>query len=122
MNTLHLLALPEAQALIATLAAYLWLTHVQAAIPPWMLDRIPAPLRTLLQAAAGNWGNAANTQAPTGPASPLAALAVTVLCATVALGPQFLVRVAPTQPVPVVAAAGLPADPTPTALPADVTP
>ena len=118
------LAIPEVQALIATLAAYLWLTHVQAALPPWLLDRVPAPLRTLLQALAGNWGNAANTQAPIGPASPLAALAVTAICAVVALGPAFLARqpAAASPLAPAVTAVNLPADPTVAALSVAVSP
>ena len=67
---MHWLANPDVQALIVTLVTFVWLTQVQAALPPALEARIPAPLLALLRVAAGNWGNAKNTQAPMGPASP----------------------------------------------------
>lgn len=100
MSLLQLFALPEVQALVATLAGFVWLTQVQAALPPWLSARIPAPLRAVVEAAAGNWGNAKNTQAPVGPASPLAALAITAICAALALGPAFLAQPAQQSPAP----------------------
>ena len=123
MTLLQILSIPEVQALVATAVAFAWLTHVQAAVPPWLLSRIPAPLQVLLQVAAGNWGNAKNTAAPNGPASPLAALAITGVCAVLALGPAFLARTGASLPDPKNAApeaitfvATLPADPTAAAL------
>ena len=116
---MHWLANPDIQALIATFAAFVWLTHIQAALPPSLEARIPAPLLALLRVAAGNWGNAKNTQAPMGPASPLASIAITALCACAALLPQLVTKPAPAPVVSVPVAPGLalPHDVTATALP-----
>ena len=121
---MHWLANPDVQVLIATLAGFIWLTQVQATLPPSLEARIPAPLLALLKVAAGNWGNARNTQAPVGPASPLAAIAITALCAGVALLPLLAGKpaTAPVVSVPVPAGLALPHDVTPAALSVDVTP
>ena len=112
---MHWLANPDVQALIATLAAFVWLTQVQAALPPSLESRIPAPALSLFRALAGNWGNAKNTSAPLGPASPLASIAITALCACAALLPQLVAQPSPAPVVSVPVAPGL-------ALPHDVTP
>ena len=123
------LANPDVQALIATLAGFVWLTQVQATLPPQLESRIPAPLLTPLKIAAGNWGNAKNTQAPLGPASPLASIAVTALCLVAGLLPLLASKLTPAPVVvaPAMAHGGahggaLPHDVTPATLAADVTP
>lgn len=119
MTLAQVLAIPEVQTLLWTGVAYVWLTHLPAALPPALAARLPAAV----QALAGNWGNAKNTQAPTGPASPLASIALTALAIGLASLPA-LVPAAP-QPAPVVAVPvpqGLALPVTPTTLPEVVTP
>ena len=101
---MHWLANPDVQVLIATLAGFIWLTQVQATLPPSLEARIPAPLLALLKVAAGNWGNAKNTRAPVGPASPLASIAITALCVGAAVLPLLASNPSPAAVVAVPAA------------------